>query len=184
MSREIIHYGGVPVPWTVSWSGEARVFLDRCPHARARAICQEVNRGSGKPKFGWPHSNRQREAIARGLCDLCGKTLKYRTAVSLSQARPIAHAANPGDILQVEPLLHRECAAESMRHCPSLKRQLSEGFLRIRQVLKWQVQFAIYSEQGVFEACGERVKAISHAKVHLLKWRDRDLEWLQREGRA
>lgn len=178
MTREIIYYGGVPVPWTVSWTAEAKVFLGRCPHARGRAICQEERRGEGKPQFGAPHSNRQRQAIACGLCDLCGKPLKLRTKVSLSQARSIWHAAKPGDILQVEPLLHRECARECMNHCPALKRQLREGTLRIRQVTKWNVQFAIYSEQGVFEACGERVKAVSHAKVHLLRWFDRDLDWL------
>jgi hypothetical protein len=36
------------------------------------------------------------------------------------------------DVLQVEPLLHRECAAISMRHCPSLRRDFSNGTLEIR----------------------------------------------------
>lgn len=178
MSARGLVYGGIPVPYTVSWSGEQKVFLSRCPYAQALAMSSPQCPGVGKPSFGSPHPNRQREAIAIGLCDLCGRSIKTTTKVSLSQARPVAHAASFGDILQVEPLLHRQCAAVCMEHCPSLRRQRRDGVLNIRQVFAYQVQFAIYSEEGVFQACGERQRAIAHAKVHLLKWRDRDLDWL------
>ncbi|WP_026986534.1 hypothetical protein [Fodinicurvata fenggangensis] len=179
MMPELLHYGGVPVPWTVAWTAEEDFFLDACPYAGGRlAICQKVERGEGKPRFGSPHVVRQRAAIAHGRCDLCGRLLKTATKVSLSQARPYLHAFKPGDILQVEPLLHKRCAAICMEHCPSLRSQEADGSLHIRQVLRWQAQFALYSEQGVFEACGERRQAISHAKVQLIKWIDRDRAWL------
>lgn len=122
--------------------------------------------------------NRQREAIACNLCDLCGRPLKHRTKVSLSHARSRTHGAAPFDILQVEPLLHKECAALCLRHCPSLRRDIENGSIEIRQVTRHQAQFAIYSEQGTFEACGVRAKAICHAKVHLLDWIERDEAWL------
>ena len=93
-------------------------------------------------------------------------------------ARPQPHAKNFGDILQVEPLLHRKCAATCVEHCPALKRQISDGMLNIRQVFSHGVQFAILGDQGVFEVTGVRQKAIGHAKVHLKKWADRDFEWL------
>lgn len=180
-TRTQLFFGDVPVPYTVSWSAEEQdIFLDVCPYARRTAICQSTARGVGKPQFGAPHMNRQRETIALGLCDLCGKPLKNSTKVSLSQARSQSHAARPLDVLQVEPLLHRECAAKCMEHCPSLKLQLREGSLNIRQVFRHNVQFAIYSAQGTFEATGERRKSISHAKVQLVKWKDRDLAWLKR----
>lgn len=185
-SKQLLTYGGVPVPYTAAWSAEMEpgaLFLDTCPYAGAPAIRQLHARGQGKPRFGSPHMERQREAIALGLCDLCARPLKARTKVSLSRARPVLHAASPGDILQVEPLLHKECAAESVRHCPSLKAQLRDGVLHIRQVARWRCQFAIYSEQGTFELVGRRVKAIAHAKVQLIQWRERDLEWLERAGR-
>jgi len=175
----MLMFGNTPVPYTVSWSGEDRIFLERCPHAGGSlAICQEVRPGVGKPKFGAPHMNRQREAVVRGLCDLCGKPLKTRTKVSLSHARSRTHAAEPLDVLQVEPLLHRECALISASYCPSLKRDIRNGTVEIRQVTQWRAQLAIYSEQGVFEVCGERRKAICLAKVQLLKWIDRDAAWL------
>src|SRR5690606_1059318 len=76
-------WGNVPVPYTASWTEEEHFFLDFCPYACATAICQRVAPGQGKPQFGKPHMNRQREAIARNLCDLCGRPLKHRTKVSL-----------------------------------------------------------------------------------------------------
>lgn len=125
---------------------------------------------------------RQREVIALGLCDLCGRPLKNRTKVSLSHARSRLNGASPLDVLQVEPLLHRECAAISVRHCPSLKRDIRNGTIEIKQVSAYRAQFAVYSEQGTFEACGERRRSISHAKVQLLTWKDRDERWLGTEN--
>jgi hypothetical protein len=180
VGKQQLFYGGVPVPYVASWTAEERIFLAPCPHAGGRlALCEEDHRGQGKPRFGKPHMGRQREAIAHDLCDLCGKSLRGCTKVGLSHAQPVAHAVRPGDILQVEPLMHRECAAVSAEHCPSLKRDIRSGTLMVRQVFRHRAQFAIYSEQGVFEACGVRQIAVSHAKVQLLKWKDRDLAWLE-----
>ena len=156
------------------------MFLNRCPHAKRLAICENTARGVGKPKFGAPHMMRQRETIAKCLCDLCGRSIRNATKVSLSRARPIAHAARPNDILQVEPLRHRKCAAICMDWCPSLKKQLALGELNIRQVHRHGVQFAIYSKQGTFEVVGERRLAVSHAKVHLQEFTERDIDWLTR----
>lgn len=174
-------YGGVPVPNTASWSAEERLFIGRCPHAGDRpAICQDAAQGDGKPLFGKPHANRQREAIVRGLCDLCGKSLDARTKVSLSHAKIRLNGARVGEptVMAVEPLLHRECAIISMRHCPSLRRDVREGALMVRQVTKYEVQIALMTSEYGLEVAGEAVIAAGHAKVVLLKWRDRDAAWL------
>lgn len=180
VSRAIIHYGETPVPYTAAWSDEIdTLYLGQCPHFGVRAIRQRHMRGSGKPRFGSPHMDRQREVIARGLCDLCARPLKNRTKVSLSHARPQIHGAGVGDILQFEPLLHRECAAASILHCPSVSRDIANGSLSIRQVSKHAAQGAIMSEQGIYEQIGVREKALGHAKVQLIRWRERDLTWLK-----
>lgn len=179
---EVITYGGVPVPYTAAWSAEeapGMLYLGMCQYAKRIAIMQHHARGQGKPRFGAPHMDRQRKVIALGLCDLCARPLKTRTKISLSRARPQLHGVSHGDVLQVEPLLHKECAAESMRHCPSLRRQLQDGSLHIRQVTRSACQFAVYSEQGTFEAVGQRAIAICHAKVQLIDWIDRELNWLE-----
>lgn len=173
-------YGGVPVPFTASWTAETAFRLDRCRFAGGRlAICQSEARGEGRPNFGKPHAQRQRQVIGDGLCDLCAKSLKTRTKISLSHARPFAHAANIGDVLQVEPLLHRECAAVSMRHCPSLKRDVASGALMVRHVTRYRVQLAIMTEEYGRQIAGDARKAIGHAKVQLLSWVDRDAAWLE-----
>lgn len=172
-------FGAAAVPWTVSWSSEETFTVARCPHAKAMAICQPSSPGVGKPQFSKPHSVRQRECIARALCDLCGRTLKDRTKVSLSHARPQPHGAEGLAILQVEPLLHKECAAESMRHCPSLRRDIARQTLMVRQVLQHRAQFAVMSPEYVESVTGRRLKAIGHAKVELRRWIDRDAAWLE-----
>lgn len=80
--------------------------------------------------------------------------------------------------MQVEPLLHRRCAIESMRFCPSLRRDVANGTLFIRQVTSHRAQCAIMSEEYVESMTGQRVKALGHAKVELIKWIDRDAAWL------
>lgn len=188
MEREsgvMLSYGGVPVPFTTSWTGEARTFVGLCPHARCDAIRQESAPGAGKPVFAYPHFDRQRKAIAERLCDLCGKPLKTSTKVSLSHARPIAHSARGFEILQVEPMLHRDCAAICLQHCPSLKRDIAAGTLHVRQVFAHEVQFAIGAPQFVgeyvpgFEA-NPTDTIVAHAKFRLVKWADRDDAWLRR----
>lgn len=179
---ELLYHGKVPVPYTVSWTDEARQYLAPCPYAGGRmAICQETARGGGKPRFGAPHMVRQREVIARDLCDLCGRPLRNSTKVSLSHARPRVNGASALDILQVEPLLHKACALVSMRHCPSLKRDIEGGALQIRQVTRHRAQFALMNEVAAAESTGVAFRgAAGHAKVQLLAWRDRDLAWLER----
>lgn len=178
-------FGNVPVPYTVSWSGEEHFFVGHCRFAGGLAICQDSAPVAGKPKFGSPHSNRQREAVANDLCDLCARPLKGRTKVSLSHSMPFTNGAEGMAVLQVEPLLHRECAAISALHCPSLKRDARErGGMQIRQVLRHRVQIAIVSPEFVgeyvpgYRPAGERV--FGHAKVELLAWKDRDDDWLTR----
>lgn len=175
-----IFYGGVPVPYSASWTGEEKFFLASCRFAGGRlAICQQEARGTGKPLFGKPHSVRQREVIAKDLCDLCGRPLRNATKVSLSHARPRANGAAALDILQVEPLLHKECALTSVNHCPSLKRDVADDGIEIRQVTRHRAQVALMDEVEAerFTGIAHR-SAAGHAKIHLLAWKYRDLAWL------
>lgn len=182
MSGDLSHVrriGAAAVPFTASWSGEEEFFLGQCPHFNGLALCQATAVGVGRPLFGKPHGSRQREAIALGLCDLCGKSLRTSTKVSLSHARPQPHGADGWAVLQVEPLLHRRCALESCRWCPSLKRDIERGTLQVRQVHRYRAQCAIMSEEYVHSLVGEHRRAFGHAKVELIRWTDRGLAWLE-----
>lgn len=177
----MLTHGKTPVPYTVSWTAEEEHYVAPCAYFGGRpALSQPNSPGVGKPSFGKPHSQRQREAIAHCLCDLCGKSLKPHTKISLSHARPVPHGASGWAILQVEPMLHRACAALCIDWCPSLKRDVADGSLFVRQVTRWRAQAAIMSREYVREITGQDCTALGHAKVELLRWRDRDLTWLNR----
>ena len=176
----LLMFGKTPVPKTASWSAEEGMFIAPCLYFDKRpAICQADLQGVGTPLFGKPHSVRQRRAIALCLCELCGKTMKATSKISLSHARPQPHGAEGWAILQVEPMLHAECAAMCVEHCPSLKRDVRDGSVQIRIVSRWRAQCAIMDEAYTKEVTGQSIKALGHAKVELLQWKDRDLKWLK-----
>src|SRR3546814_8535674 len=58
-------------------------------------------------------------------------------------------------------MMHQKCAAVAIQHCPSLKRDVENGTLMIRQVLRYRVQCAIMSPEYVESETGEAVKALS-----------------------
>ncbi len=180
-----LQYGGAPVPYTVSWSGEDAFCVARCAFTRRSAICQAEARGAGRPRFGKPHWQRQREAIAKDLCDLCGRPLKMRTKVSLSHARLRTIGAEGPCVMQVEPMLHKECAAESISRCPSLKRDIKAGTLVVRHVTRHRAQFAVADPEyvslyvpGYVAKPSDRI--VAHGKVELISWVERDAAWLER----
>lgn len=174
----IINYGNAPVPYSVLWSSENPLVIGKDPEVSGPAMCNSISPGEGKPMFGSPHMQRQREVIINELCDVCGKSLKGRTKVSLSHARPRI-GANGLCVMQVEPLLHKECAALSLRYCPSLKRDIAAGTLNVRMVTRYQVQIALLTGDATEEFTGERCSgAAGHAKVELLAWQDKTAEWL------
>lgn len=180
----ILRFGNTRVPVSSSWASEEHFFLDRCRWFGGIAICQHHDTGPisdrGKPLFSKPHMQRQRRAMALGLCDICGLGLRTATKVSLSHARPQPHGAEGWAILQVEPMMHRACAVEALQSCPSLRRDIDQGTLQIRQVLRWRAQCAIMDADYVETITGQRVKALGHGKIELLEWQDRDADWLQR----
>jgi hypothetical protein len=179
-----LFFGNTPVPNTAGWSEEEHFFLAECHYFKRVAICQRSAQGEGKPQFGKPHAERQRQAVAQCLCDLCGKPLRLATKVSLSHARPVPHGAEGWAILQVEPMLHRQCAAQCIELCPSLRRDVQAGSLMIRTVTRWRAQCALMSAEYVATLTGVCRVALGHAKIELLQWTDRDLDWLTRERAA
>lgn len=181
MTREILHWGNVPVPYAALWTAEqGRMHVAVCPHIGRIACCDVTARGEGRPVFGKPHMGRQRELIVGDLCDLCARPLRLRTKVSLSHTRNTLTGANGPVQMQVEPLLHKDCAAICVRHCPSLRRDIARGTLSLSQVIRHRHQVAILTEDAIEHFCGERRKGVAgHAKVELIRWIDRDLSWLE-----
>lgn len=180
MTVRIQTYGATPVPYTVAWTAESRMWIGPCKWAGLMpALMQASAPGVGRPIFGTPHNVRQREAVSRGLCDLCGRTLKGRTMVSLSQEDARGVPTLGYVMLAVEPMAHRECAAISLQHCPELKRQIANGTLRIRQVFSFSIVAQLLNEAATLQFAGVRAQgAVGHLKQYIRKWQDREPDWL------
>lgn len=54
----------------------------------------------------------------------------------------------------------------------------------IRQVHRWRAQCAVMSPAYVESVTGEQRTALGHGKVELIRWTDRDLDWLLRKVAA
>lgn len=171
-------YGNAPVPFAAMWTGEDQFFLAQCPHFKALALCQRSAIGEGKPQFATPHMDRQRQVIALDRCDLCLKPLRHRTRVSLSDAKAYSHGADGWAVLQVEPMVHKDCARRCLALCPALGRRVADGSMIVRQVFKSRVQCAILSPEYIGQYAGRAVKALGHAKVELIDWTEREIGWL------
>lgn len=176
----LLMWHSVPVPQVALWTAEEACYLGADPLVpNMMAVCNAEAQGQGKPIFGKPHMQRQRRLVIEGLCDLCGKPLKGRTKVSLSHAA-VRTGADGLCVMQVEPMLHKECAKISVLHCPSLKRDQRGGTINVRLVTRYRVQIAQLTADASELFTGQRHSgAVGHAKVELLTWQDRDLEWLQ-----
>ena len=168
----ILRYGDIPVPLPVMWSAEEEYFVAECPVFHKPAICQHEARGEGVPRFGRPHTIRQRRAMALVLCDLCGKPLRNATKISLSS---FGSDCREGMLLsQVEPLLHVECARVSVEHCPALRRQLRDGRMRARQVFACRPRPTVASaeERHSFVPDYDGLDVLGLSVMDVTKWRD------------
>ncbi|WP_129141507.1 hypothetical protein [Modicisalibacter coralii] len=168
-------------PWTVLWSGEANDdWLAPCRHANGAMAIHSISRPcDGKPLFGKTHPNRQRQAMAQCLCDICGKPLATRTKVSMSQLRTI-EVGGRAVSAQVEPLCCKPCAAASLSACPHLRKQVANGAIQVRQVLRHSLISQVLTSEAVMEFTGQRCgePVIGHLKLVIEKSRDRTTKWL------
>jgi hypothetical protein len=131
-----VYFGKAPVPWSAMWSSEAEYSVGWCEWFGVSAIVQKEAQCQGEPLFSQPNVNRQRRLHAQGLCDLCAKELRGHTRLSLSRFIGPALVQDGEKLTAVEPLIHRDCARKALEVCPSLRRQLAEKALRVRQVFR------------------------------------------------
>lgn len=174
----MIRYGDITVPMPVMWSGEDEYFVADCPWFKRPAICQREAQGEGVPKFGQPHAVRQRKLMALCLCDVCGRSLRSATKISLSNFG--GDYSEDHVLSEVEPLLHAGCARMSIEQCPSLRRQLQGKRLRVRQVFQCRPRAVVASpdERARFVPDYDGSPIIGLAVMDLLSWRDVTQHWI------
>jgi hypothetical protein len=148
------------VPYITQWSAEAgwrgRVVLqhrgigyaDEMPWDRdergvlwARVPSRP---GQGRPEFGKVHGQRQRLAMTRLLCQVCGRPAN-RTSdglLWLVGEDPHDPASWPDPLLTSHPPVCTGCAEQSVRVCPHLRNQ--HVALRVRTFELAGVRGALY----------------------------------------
>jgi hypothetical protein len=168
----MVKYGDTPVPWGSMWSDEDEYYVGKCPWFGVPAIMQKQAQGSGTPRFGSPHVERQRKLHARCLCDICAKPLKGSTKLTLSTFGE--HIRDGQPLTVYEPLIHVECAKLCLHSCPSLKRQLDGGWLRVRRVTRYRARpteaLQEHLEKFVPEYKGPPIAGL--AVVDITAWQD------------
>lgn len=139
---------GIPVPWVNRWGTEdlARVRLDHDPHVGGLAVFNDDD-PHGAPDFTRQHMARQRQAVAEGLCQVCGRHIplsRRRLVVAdLSVERiPVRTPTRRYTVPAVtEPWLDDRCATFAVQRCPALIRRSRSEALRIVEITsKRQVQ--------------------------------------------
>ena len=179
---DLIRFGKIPVPWTVSWSveREGKHFVAIDPVHGMPAVFAPEARGQGKPLFAKPHDQRLRRAMREQRCDLCG--MRFRpgeTKISLSNPQ----ATDLGD-LQVEPMVHRACGIVSLANCPMLQARAKSGIMMVRQIQALTLATSFLTSEAVMEITGEDWP--DGAVMGALKYRidrsiRRDVDWLLRK---
>jgi hypothetical protein len=110
-------FGGLPVPWNASWSGERRFEIRPCRWAEGMpAMWQPFAPGSGRPIFAKPHFVRQRRSIAQFLCTVCGDHTPRADRWWFGHG-----TLTDGMYMTTESPVHRACAVLALQNCPHLK---------------------------------------------------------------
>lgn len=156
---------GLPVPWVVRWSGEAR-FVVREDEIQPGwlALCHARDDRSGDPQFASLHMARQREAAVRRLCAVCGDPIcGPRWNVMLSGDPPSRHR-DPGTCAA--------CLAFALRVCPGILRHRSAwmGGVEVLEIEEAQVSFDLLCAVDI-EQCPDLRVTVSVEERSKLKYR-------------
>lgn len=100
--------------------------------------------GQGRPEFGQVHARRQRRAMARRLCQVCGEPADRDAdgVLWLVGEDPADRASWPDPLLTAHPPVCAGCAVRSVRACPHLR--VGYAVLRVRAFEPIGVRGALY----------------------------------------
>jgi hypothetical protein len=123
---------GVPVPWAALWSAEQEIdrenhiliwkqgklaYADEIPGDRRLGVlwCRHKIGSHGEPLFGQLHTARQRLAMIKSLCQVCGGT-----AVNADGRISWLISADSDTSWTMTPPTCEGCQPGALRYCPHL----------------------------------------------------------------
>jgi hypothetical protein len=148
------------VPYITRWSAEhapagpVTVRAGRLAYAQERPGYRDqhgvlwmrapLRRGQGRPEFGKLHPRRQRAAMTRLWCQVCGQAAS-RTGEGLlwlTGEDPHDQGTWPDPLETADPPLCAPCAVKAVQMCPMLRRRHTA--LRVQRVSPVAVRGSLY----------------------------------------
>lgn len=183
MSPKVLHWRGLQVPFITPWSSEAAPlppvilhhgrggtglgYADEDEHldrwlGGALWIRMPATRGIGTPHFAGIHALRQRQAMHRLLCQVCGRTTlgtrpDERTLFLLGarDGVPIREQETT-----TAPPVHEECARQALRECPHLRRGWAAAL--VDYTPGWGVAGVPYDPETLLPTAGSDPDGLTH----------------------
>ena len=125
---------GVPVPFVNLWGVEdtAHLTVRYDHHVQDRAVFLD-DADQDVPDFTRQNMQRQREAMASGLCQVCGRPVPWSRRHLVIADMTVERVELYGRMVPVihEPWLDKRCATFALRHCPALIRRTRDEALTL-----------------------------------------------------
>lgn len=170
-------HGGLPVPYVAAWSAETAHapvvvrhrtghgigFADEGPFDRDADgvlwIRQPIARGSGRPLFPTIHALRQRRAVSRMLCQVCGAdTLEQNPERQLFVLKDVGRPVEEGELTTAAPVCP-PCAPIAVEHCPHLREHVAAW---VERPLPWGVAGIPYDRHTLLPVPGDDLVKVAY----------------------
>lgn len=160
-----------PVPWINVWAPDVSELLRLAPDPNVSgelAVFQDEPEG-GAPDFTRQCLQRQREAVTRGLCQVCGRPVSWPCVLVVSSMSvSIVTADGRREVVVTEPWLDVDCAAFALQRCPGLIRRKTAKDLMLVTVDRPEQTRLVVSRgwiDGPLEAESKRLQPVMWAKL-------------------
>lgn len=166
---------GRPVPYVNRWGPEstARLAIRHDPWCGMPGLFDD-DQDEAVPDFKAQNMGRQREVVARGLCQVCARPVpwsrRFLVVSSISVEWVRVEALGRTVPVVTEPWLDERCAEFAMAKCPGLIRRDRDDDLRLVAVNRQRDAMLIVSSgwtQGHLEEKSRRVLPAMWAKIAL-----------------
>jgi hypothetical protein len=165
-------FKGLRVPWVTRWSGEVLDDPYKLTKIAGKALLRyetpametrdshvvlwqrEGTTRSGEPQFSQLSTFRQRAAMNRGRCQVCGRKLHPGPVNWLLTAAQIDHTPE-GEVVTMSPPTCDACIPVAKSLCPHLRL----GWVTLR-VLEYSV-WGVYGEGVVFNPTSGQVERLN-----------------------
>jgi hypothetical protein len=164
---------GRPVPYINLWGPEdvQRMSIRHDPHVGMPGLFLDDS-DQAEPDFFRQNMQRQRECMAAGLCQVCGRPVPWSRRRLVVSSISVQHIVLQGwpTIVLTEPWLDERCATFAAERCPGLIRRRRQDNFRVIPVTsprRCQLTVSTGWVDGPLEEQSKKTQPAMWAKVLL-----------------